>query len=59
VGSTTPADPTAHRRQPSAALRDGTGVTGADEVAVERLLLAFEEPASHGFGTGVTRCGRP
>jgi signal transduction histidine kinase len=50
---TTPADLTAHRRQLSAALQDVT-TADADEVAVERLLLAFEELASnalrHGHG---------
>jgi signal transduction histidine kinase len=46
---TTPADLTAHRRQLSAALHDGTA---ADEVAVERLLLAFEELASNALRHG-------
>jgi signal transduction histidine kinase len=49
---TTPADLTAHRRQLSAALRDGTGTVDADEVAVERLLLAFEELASNALRHG-------
>jgi anti-sigma regulatory factor (Ser/Thr protein kinase) len=49
---TTPADLTAHRRQLSAALQDATGVTGADEVAVARLLLAFEELASNALRHG-------
>jgi anti-sigma regulatory factor (Ser/Thr protein kinase) len=44
---TTPADLTAHRRQLSAALQHATGAADADEVAVERLLLAFEELASN------------
>ena len=48
---TTPADLTAPRRAPrrqlTAALQDGTGTAEADEVAVERLLLAFEELASN------------
>ena len=49
---TTPAELTAHRRQLSAALQDGTGTTGADEVAVEQLLLAFEELASNALRHG-------
>ena len=49
---TTAADLTAHRRQLSAALREGTGATDADEVAVERLLLAFEELASNALRHG-------
>ena len=57
---TTPADLTAHRRQLSAVLQDDAG---ADEVAVERLLLAFEELASNALrhgrdcGTAATRSG--
>ena len=46
---TTPADLTAHRRQLSAVLQDDAG---ADEVAVERLLLAFEELASNALRHG-------
>ncbi len=49
---TTPAELTAHRRQLSAALQDGSGATDADEVAVERLLLAFEELASNALRHG-------
>jgi anti-sigma regulatory factor (Ser/Thr protein kinase) len=49
---TTPAELTAHRRQLSAALQERTGTTGADEVAVERLLLAFEELASNALRHG-------
>ncbi len=48
----TPAELTAHRRQLSATLQDGSGTTGADEVAVERLLLAFEELASNALRHG-------
>ena len=44
---TTAAELTAHRRQLSAALQHATGAADADEVAVERLLLAFEELASN------------
>ncbi len=46
---TSPADLTAHRRQLSAALRDDAG---ADEFAVERLLLVFEELASNAVRHG-------
>ena len=49
---TTPAELTAHRRQLSAALQERTGTTGADEVAVERLLLAFGELASNALRHG-------
>lgn len=48
---TTPADLTAHRRQLSAALND-VPAAAADEVAVERLLLAFEELASNALRHG-------
>src|SRR4051794_33040385 len=49
---TTPADLTAHRRQLAAVLQDGTGAADADEVAVGRLLLAFEELASNALRHG-------
>ena len=49
---TTPADLTAQRRQLSAALQEGTGASDADEVGVERLLLAFEELASNALRHG-------
>ncbi len=49
---TTPADLTAYRRQLSATLQDGTEGADADEVAVERLLLAFEELASNALRHG-------
>ncbi len=49
---TTLADLTAYRRQLSAALQDGTEGADADEVAVERLLLAFEELASNALRHG-------
>jgi anti-sigma regulatory factor (Ser/Thr protein kinase) len=48
----TPADLIAHRRQLSAALQNGTGAADADEVVVERLLLAFEELASNALRHG-------
>jgi hypothetical protein len=37
------ADLTADRRQPAAALHDGARPSCADEHAVERLLLAYDE----------------
>ncbi len=49
---TIPADLTAHRRQLSAALQEGAGASDADEVGVERLLLAFEELASNALRHG-------
>jgi signal transduction histidine kinase len=49
---TTPADLTAHRRELSEALQDGTVAADAHEVAVERLLLAFEELASNALRHG-------
>jgi signal transduction histidine kinase len=49
---TTPADLTAHRRQLSEALQDGAVAAHTDEVAVERLLLAFEELASNALRHG-------
>ncbi len=57
VGRWEPASPaalTAHRMQLSAALHHGARPAGADEGAVERLLLAFEELASNAL-----RHGRP
>ncbi len=49
-----PAELTAHRLQLSATLHHGARLAGADEGAVERLLLAFEELASNAL-----RHGRP
>lgn len=46
----TAADLSAHRRQVAARLRDATA--GADEGAVERLLLVFEELASNALRHG-------
>lgn len=48
------ADLTAHRRQLAAALHDGGRPRAADEGAVERLLLAFEE-----LGSNALRHGHP
>jgi anti-sigma regulatory factor (Ser/Thr protein kinase) len=48
------AELTAHRMQLSATLSDDARPAGADDGAVERLLLAFEELASNAF-----RHGRP
>ena len=49
------ADLTADRRRLAAALHDGARPPGADEGAVERLLLAYEELASNALRHG----GRP
>jgi hypothetical protein len=49
-----PADLTAHRRQLSATLYDGGRPPGADEEAVEHLLLVYEELVSNAL-----RHGRP
>jgi signal transduction histidine kinase len=49
-----PAHLTAHRQQLSAALHDGARPARANEGAIERLLLAFEELASNAL-----RHGRP
>ena len=43
---------TADRRQLAAALHDGARPAGADEGAVERLLLAYEELASNALRHG-------
>jgi hypothetical protein len=51
---TSPAELTAHRMQLSAALSNHARPAGADDDAVERLLLAFEELASNAL-----RHGRP
>jgi anti-sigma regulatory factor (Ser/Thr protein kinase) len=48
----TPADLTAHRKQLAAALHDGARPPGADEGAVERLLLVFEELVSNALRHG-------
>jgi hypothetical protein len=48
----TPADLTTHRRELAAAMHDGGQQTGADEGAVERLLLVFEELASNALRHG-------
>ena len=48
----TPADLTAHRLAVSAALHDAARPPQADEGAVERLLLAFEELVSNGLRHG-------
>ena len=48
----TPADLTMHRRELAAALHDGGRHTGADEGAVERLLLVFEELGSNALRHG-------
>jgi histidine kinase-like protein len=50
----TPGEATAHRRQLAAALHGSARPTGADDGAVERLLLIFEELVSNGL-----RHGRP
>ena len=47
-----PADLTADRRQLAAALHDGARPPGAEEGAVERLLLAYEELASNAVRHG-------
>jgi anti-sigma regulatory factor (Ser/Thr protein kinase) len=49
---TDPADLTADRRQLAAALHDGARPPGAEEGAVERLLLAYEELASNAVRHG-------
>jgi signal transduction histidine kinase len=46
------ADLTAHRRQLAAALNGGSRPAIAEEAAVERLLLAFEELASNALRHG-------
>ncbi|MGY1691130.1 ATP-binding protein [Geodermatophilus sp. SYSU D01105] len=46
------ADLTAGRRQLAAALHDGARSPGAEEGAVERLLLAYEELASNALRHG-------
>ena len=47
-----PADLTADRRRLAAALHDGARPPGADEGAVERLLLAYEELVSNALRHG-------
>jgi anti-sigma regulatory factor (Ser/Thr protein kinase) len=49
---TTPAEATAHRRRLSALLHDGARPAGADEGAVQRLLLVFEELVSNALRHG-------
>ena len=55
-----PADLTASRRQLSAALHNGARPADAQEAAVERLLLAYEELVSNGLRHGGSPVsGRP
>jgi hypothetical protein len=54
-----PGDLTADRRRLSAALHDGARPPGADEGAVERLLLAYQELTSNSLRHGRRPVGAP